>query len=59
MSGKPAKIRARDLKGAIAAAQNAGLKEMWVQFEDGTKIVIPLVPDDDKPVVDSNEWLAE
>jgi hypothetical protein len=54
MSGKPAKIRARDLRGAIAAARNAGLQEVRVQFDDGTKIVIPLIPDE-KPIASEEQ----
>jgi hypothetical protein len=53
MSGKPAKIRQRDLKQALIAAQKAGARQVQVN-PDGS-IVIPLVPDDDPPAAnDSN-----
>jgi hypothetical protein len=59
MSNRPAQIRQRDLKQTLLAAQKAGAKEVRVELgEDGATIVIPLVPSDDKAVVDSNEWLA-
>ena len=41
------------------AAQKAGAKQVQVNLSGGTSIIIPLVPDDDKPVDDSNEWLTD
>ena len=55
MSGRTAKIRQPDLKQALMAAQKVGAKELRMHLGDGMSIVIPLVPDDDKPVeADSN-----
>jgi hypothetical protein len=59
MVGRPAKIRQRDLKQALMAAQKVGAKELRMHLGDGTSIVIPLVPDDDKPVANANEWLTD
>lgn len=55
MSGTPAKIRQRDLKQALAAAQKAGAKQVQVNLPGGTSIVIPLVPDDDQPVASKEQ----
>jgi hypothetical protein len=49
MSGRPAKIRQRDLKQALLAAQKAGLEQVKVDFGGGVSMTFPLVPDDDKP----------
>ena len=56
MSGRPANIRQRDLKQTLMAALKAGARQVQVNLPGGTSIVIPLVPDDDKPAED-NEWL--
>ena len=49
MSGKPAKIRQRDLKQALIAARRAGAKELRLHLGDDVSMVIPLVPDDKPP----------
>jgi hypothetical protein len=59
MSGRPAVIRQRDCKQIINAAKKAGARQVQVNLPGGTSIVIPLVPDDDKPVADTNEWLDD
>jgi len=56
VSGRPANIRQRDLKQTLMAALKAGARQVQVNLPGGTSIVIPLVPDDDKPAED-NEWL--
>ena len=56
MSGRPANIRQRDLKQTLMAALKAGARQVQVNLPGGTSIVIPLVPDDDKPA-EANEWL--
>jgi hypothetical protein len=48
MSGRPALIRCRDMKAVIRAARLEGVKEVTVKVGAGS-VVIPLVPDDDKP----------
>ena len=50
MSGKPARIRERELNKAMNVARKAGAKELRVHLGDDVSIVIPLVSDDDKPV---------
>ena len=46
MSGRPALIRQRDLKQALAAAKKAGASEVRVQYSGGVSVVIPLRPAD-------------
>jgi hypothetical protein len=58
MAGKPAQVRARDLNGAICAAQKAGAKEIRVRLPDGTEFVIPLGESEKPAASESNEWLA-
>ena len=58
MAGRPAQIRQRDLKQTLFAARKVGAKEVRVRLNDGAEVIIPLVPSDDKAVVDGNEWLA-
>ena len=36
------------------AAQKAGARQVQVNLGGGTSIIIPLVPDDDKPVADNS-----
>jgi hypothetical protein len=50
MSGKPARIRQRDLKQTIFAAMKAGAKEVRVRLSEGAEVVIPLSTSDDKLV---------
>ena len=50
MSGRPAKIRQRDLKQTIFAARKAGVKEIRVRLSDGAEVVIPLSTTDEKSV---------
>jgi hypothetical protein len=54
MTGKPAKVRQRDMKQLLLAAQKAGAKEVRVDLENGTSVTIPLVSDDDVPVPNDN-----
>jgi len=49
MSGKPARITERELNKAMNVARKAGAKELRVHLGDDVSIIIPLVPDDDKP----------
>jgi len=44
------------LKQTLMAALKAGARQVQVNLPGGTSIVIPLVPDDDKPA-EANEWL--
>ena len=46
VSGRPALIRQRDLKQALAAAKKAGASEVRVQYSGGVSVVIPLRPAD-------------
>jgi hypothetical protein len=55
MSGRPAELRQRDLKQTIRAAQKAGAKEVRVNLTNGAVIVIPLIPDDEKPIADEEQ----
>jgi hypothetical protein len=48
MSGRPALVRARDVKAVIKAARKEGVKQIVVTVGQAS-VVIPLVPDD-KPV---------
>jgi protein involved in polysaccharide export with SLBB domain len=50
MSGRPARVRERELNRAMKVARKAGAKELRVHLGDHVSIVIPLVPDDDKPI---------
>jgi len=50
MSGRPARIRERELNKAMNVARKAGAKELRVHLGDDVSIVIPLVADDDKPI---------
>jgi len=59
VSGRPALVRSRDVKAVIQAARKSGLKQVIVNV-DRASIVIPLVPDEEKPVAaDANEWGVE
>ena len=49
MSGRPADIRERELSKAARVARKMGAKQIQVNLPGGASIVIPLVPDDDKP----------
>jgi len=53
MSGRPAKIRQRELNQAIAA-RKAGAKELRVHLGDDVSIVIPLQAAD-KPVAEDEQ----
>jgi len=57
VSGRPAFIRKRDLKQALAAALEAGAKQVQVHLASGASFVIPLVPDDKLVEANVNEWL--
>ena len=59
MSGRPAKLRQRDLKQALIAAQRAGAKELRVHLGDDVSMVIPLAPDDKPVAQDANEWAVD
>jgi hypothetical protein len=68
MSGRPAAVRARDLKQAIIAARNAGAPKVEVKLPGEAAVIIHLdLPDDkdvaeEKPaasVAEGNEWLAD
>jgi hypothetical protein len=48
-------MRSRDVKAVIIAALRAGARQVEVKVGTGS-VVIPLVPDDDKPV-EASEWL--
>jgi hypothetical protein len=54
MSGRPALIRCRDMKAVIRAARLEGVKEVTVKVGAGS-VVIPLVPDDDKPIASDEQ----
>ena len=54
MSGRPAKIRQRDLKQALMAAQKAGAKEVRVDYGPDVCIRIPLPTADDKPIAEKD-----
>ena len=55
MSGRPAKIRQRDLKQALMAAQKAGAKEVRVDYGPDVCIRIPLPSNDDRPVAEDEQ----
>jgi len=57
-AGRPAEIRQHEWKRAIAAAKEAGAKEVRAKLSGGAEIVIPLVPDE-APSADANEWRDE
>ena len=50
MSGKPARVRERELNKALNAALKVGAKEVRVDLGGGVSITIPLPTADDKPV---------
>jgi hypothetical protein len=56
VSGKPAEFRQRELNQALKAARRIGANRVELNLSSGASIVIPLVPDDDKPA-EANEWL--
>jgi hypothetical protein len=58
MSGRPALIRCRDMKAVIRAARLEGVKEVTVKVGAGS-VVIPLVPDNGKPVAPDDEWATD
>ena len=54
MSGRPAKIRQRELNQAVIAARKAGAKELRVHLGDDVSTVIPLQAAD-KPVAEDEQ----
>jgi len=50
MSGRPARIRQRDMKQLLLAAQKAGAKSVRVRLSDGAEAEISLCASDENSV---------
>jgi hypothetical protein len=50
LGNKPSRVTQREIQQIVRGARKAGAGQVQVNLPSGASIVIPLVPNDDKPV---------
>jgi len=58
MSGRPSRVRQREIQQIIRGAMKAGAKQVAIEVGDA-RVIVPLCPDDKPVAEDANEWATD